>query len=163
MIQSWQTVGLAWQGKERSLTSNMFLRILKIFCSWTALGIKVRRARSIHAPIICFESCLYMVCYVIINKNNDKRKKKREILGRGGSFLNCYNILWRKKKSHFRKLVAFAWWNLEYSIKTINFFINALLFMMFIIHSSKKLYCTTARAKYQLLSSWPTKYLLLKS
>ena len=91
------------------------------------------------------------------------KEKKREILGRGGSFLNWYIILWRKKKSHFRKFVAFAWWNLEYSIKTINFFINAFLVMMFIIRSSKKLYCTTARAKYQLLSSWPTKYLLLKS
>ena len=89
------------------------------FCSWTALGIKVRRARSIHLPIICFEPRPYLVCHVIINKNNDKRKKTRKTLGPGGSSLNWYIILCRKTKFHFRKFVACAWWNVGYLIETI--------------------------------------------
>ena len=69
------------------------------FCSWTALGIKVRRARSIHAPIICFEPCLYMVCYVIINKNNDKRKKKGNTRKRWVVFKLLYYFVKKKEVS----------------------------------------------------------------
>ena len=63
------------------------------------MGIKVRRARSIHPPIICFEPCLYMVCYVIINKNNDKRKKKGNTRKRWVVFKLLYYFVKKKEVS----------------------------------------------------------------